>query len=439
MAKEEKPLEYEPRIQDTKGLAQRLNLSYLRLRNNFRDRRLKITMLAPIVACAGILPFFFKGTDKFYANGPVSRAHAVFEKDCNVCHTQAFAKVSDNSCKTCHDGPIHQANVSGEARCGACHVEHRGKIRLADMDDQNCTRCHSNLNQHGRNVQIKAVRITDFRPSRHPDFLAPSKIDQRPIKLNHAAHMPARPKTILGKKLPMKCSGCHATDVKSAKGDLLAVTFEQNCRSCHQRELEFDVYQLLGDQAPPAPHTKDPASIHAFILRRYQDLYNANPAIIQKPLGRDFQAAPNQAAWLDTVVSKSEQYLFQNKCIYCHYYEEVAGAYPVVKKVNAIRGRYVASKAQGEDWFQTQSGRGTAEFSHRAHRAVTCVSCHVKAVNSSKTEDVLIPVMQSCLPCHGSTGTSQDRCVQCHLYHDKTRELDRDRRPVEQLVGQVRP
>jgi hypothetical protein len=134
------------------------------------------------------------------------------------------------------------------------------------------------------------------------------------------------------------------------------------------------------------------------------------------------------------VVSKSEQYLFQNKCIYCHQYETAAGVYPVVKKVNWIRGRYVASKPQGEDWFQAQNGRSTAEFSHRSHRAVACISCHVKAVQSAKTDDVLVPDMQSCLPCHGRTGTPQDRCAECHLYHDKTRELDRDRRPVDQLV-----
>jgi hypothetical protein len=42
------------------------------------------------------------------------------------------------------------------------------------------------------------------------------------------------------------------------------------------------------------------------------------------------------------------------------------------------------------------------------------------------------------LPCHGGTGTTQDNCAQCHLYHDKKQELDRDRRPIEELLGRLR-
>jgi hypothetical protein len=52
---------------------------------------------------------------------------------------------------------------------------------------------------------------------------------------------------------------------------------------------------------------------------------------------------------------------------------------------------------------------------------------------------VLVPGMQPCLSCHGSTGTAQDHCVQCHLYHDKSRELDKDRRPIERLTGWLEP
>jgi hypothetical protein len=45
--------------------------------------------------------------------------------------------------------------------------------------------------------------------------------------------------------------------------------------------------------------------------------------------------------------------------------------------------------------------------------------------------------MESCLPCHGSSGTSLDNCAQCHLYHDKTKEMDRDRRSIEELLSEA--
>jgi hypothetical protein len=231
----------------------------------------------------------------------------------------------------------------------------------------------------------------------------------------------------------MQCSDCHDTDRESATGDLMAVDFERHCRSCHKNELQFDVYQLLGAEAPPAPHTKDAESIRRFIRDSYEKLLAADPAVARRPLGRELEPPPNAAAWLAEVVKQSETFLFQRgKCQYCHKYEGMQGEFPVVRKVNPIRGRYVEGEPEGERWLVR------ARFSHRAHRAVECVSCHRSARSSEKTEDVLVARLESCLPCHSGTGTAQDLCAQCHLYHDKTRERDRDRRPIEQLAARMR-
>jgi len=77
--------------------------------------------------------------------------------------------------------------------------------------------------------------VTGFREGRHPEFSAAGQPDTRPLRLNHAAHMPAQPKTIRSMKLPMKCGDCHTTDLTSATGEFEPVTFERHCRSCHQR------------------------------------------------------------------------------------------------------------------------------------------------------------------------------------------------------------
>ncbi len=41
------------------------------------------------------------------------------------------------------------------------------------------------------------------------------------------------------------------------------------------------------------------------------------------------------------------------------------------------------------------------------------------------------------MACHGNSGTSLDYCSQCHSYHDKSVENDKDRRPLEDLVGRA--
>jgi hypothetical protein len=99
-------------------------------------------------------------------------------------------------------------------------------------------------------------------------------------------------------------------------------------------------------------------------------------------------------------------------------------------RVHRVAGRYSADNPNGEPWL----ARG--EFSHRAHRAVQCESCHTAARASTKTEDVLIPVMKDCVPCHGGAQTQLERCSRCHLYHNRTLEQEH-RRPVEKLVGEL--
>ena len=395
--------------------------------------------MLPAVAAVLSIPFLIGvgKTQRVFENGPVSQPHAMFENKCNVCHVRSFTTVSKQACLACHDGPSHPAKnidtakLISEPVCITCHVEHRGG-KLAEVSDKNCTGCHASLSSHGTGVRLKDVSITAFRSGKHPDFPDPGRTDSRPLRLNHAIHMPSKEKTIRGIKLPMKCGDCHATSLTSPKGDLEPVTFERNCRSCHKRELEF-LLPELSVNAPPAPHTKDPLTIRKFILDTYQELAATNPSLTSIPLDRDFTPEPNVQAWVAKAARKSEQYLFENKCKYCHEYEGTNGEFPVIRKVNQIRGRYVEGRPEGEPWLM----RG--EFSHRAHRAVECVSCHTAARNSTKTSDVLIPAMKGCTPCHGASGTNIDRCYQCHLYHNKTNERDRDRRPVEQLIGRVLP
>ena len=189
--------------------------------------------------------------------------------------------------------------------------------------------------------------------------------------------------------------------------------------------MQFDVFGVLGPDAPPSPHTKDAEAIRQIVRKAYSDLLASDPGVVSRPLGNDLAAQPSAAQWLETATKTSLDYLFERKCTYCHQTE----SYAVVKKVTPILGRF----PDAGPWFQ----RG--EFSHRAHRPVACDSCHNAARASSKTEDVLIPTMKTCLPCHGESRAGLDRCSECHQYHNRSLEKERERRPTEQLIGQSEP
>jgi predicted CXXCH cytochrome family protein len=438
MSKEHKPVPYEGRIRDTKGVAQRLDLDYFRRPDRFRDLKRKLMWIAPLAAAALAAPFLagLGPAEKVFSNGPVSRAHAIFEKNCSVCHEKAFSSVADASCLKCHDGPSHPAKAVDTAvplrlpRCVSCHVEHqRGKAEtLSSVASANCTSCHGSLEQNAKGVRLKSFAISAFEEGKHPGFPAAGAQDARPLKLNHAAHMPVQAKNIRGMKLPMKCGDCHATRKGSAKGELAPVTFDEHCRACHKRELEF-LLPGLPAEAPAAPHTKDGPVIRQFILETYQNLLNANPSLAARPLDRDMVIEQNAAVWLAKAASMSERYLFERKCTYCHEYDGPPPEFPAVKPVGSVTGLYDPANAEGRPWFE----RG--EFSHRAHRAVDCASCHFQARASTKTSDILIPGLPTCAACHGASGTAIDNCSQCHQYHNKLKELDKDRRPLEQLIG----
>ncbi len=432
MAKEEKPLEYERRILDTKTLAQRLVLAYQQRGHGLRLSRKRLAYGLPLLAALAVAPFLtgIGGGKRAFTNGQISGAHVIFERDCAKCHSTSFAKVKDQDCKVCHDGPRHQANTNAEPRCAECHIEHKGTARLAAVTDANCTRCHSDLSAHGKQIQSKAVRVTHFAPNKHPEFSAHAagSADKRPLRLNHAIHMPAQPKTIRGLKLPMKCIDCHSFEVSGAA---VPVSFDKHCLSCHKGELGFDVYQVLNGEAGIAPHSKDGQNISAFIRDAYSKALDANPGLTQRPLGRNLDGGASRAVWLETAVRDSTSFVFEKKCRYCHEVT-IENGLPVVEKVNRVAGRFVSGKKEGPRWLEH------AEFRHHAHRMVTCVSCHTKSMESQKTSDILVPAMESCLPCHGSSGTSMDNCSQCHYYHDKTLEKERDRKTIEELIGSLR-
>jgi len=431
MAKEDKPIEYQRRLRDTKGVAQRLDLDYLKrpaILGLLRKRLTWALVAAAVLACVPLV-MGVGGSRGAAAAGPLSQAHALYEKRCEVCHTRAFGGVPDQACQQCHDGAAHPAkridtaHAATHIRCAECHTEHRGKQRLSAVADVNCTACHTQISAHAAGAKVP--NVTAFAPGRHPEFGRTSQSDLRPLRLNHAVHMPSVARSFRGVALPMKCADCHVTDRTSATGALLPVTFEQNCTKCHARELEFDVYHLLGPGTGTAPPTKDPKAIHEYIAGSYRQALAANTGLARRPLGTELVPVASAAMWLERVTRDSERYLFDRKCGYCHQ----TAADGVARSVNLVAGRFEEGNPQGTPWLE----RG--EFAHRSHRAVECEDCHTQARASTTTADVLVPGMKSCLPCHGESGTALDRCATCHVYHNRSLE----RAPMAHRGPEARP
>ena len=120
MDKEEKPLEYQRRIRDTKGVAQRLDLDYLKRTNFLLLLRKRATWALLAVAALAMVPLVLglAGSHKALSTGPLSPSHAVFEGRCEVCHAVAFARVRDSACERCHDGAAHPA--CGQSTSAVC-------------------------------------------------------------------------------------------------------------------------------------------------------------------------------------------------------------------------------------------------------------------------------------------------------------------------------
>src|SRR5438034_277455 len=104
MGKEDRPLEYLGRLRDTKGVAQRLDLDYLKRPALLALLRKRLTWVLIAVAAVACVPLVLGvgGSRRMVSSGPLSDAHALFEKRCEVCHTQAFGAVPDKACQQCH-------------------------------------------------------------------------------------------------------------------------------------------------------------------------------------------------------------------------------------------------------------------------------------------------------------------------------------------------
>jgi hypothetical protein len=432
------------RIRTTKNLAQRVDLQYFTQPHPFRSLRVWLSMLIPVVAI-GWFALLRASSQKVYSSGPLSTAHAVLGKRCNVCHVTTLgvfrAKVSDEACSTCHDAPPHHAdNVTFTASCSACHVEHRGSLRLANTENLSCTQCHADLlTRDGSPHYVRKVKDFD---KEHPEFapLRPGATDPGQIKLNHYAHLRPNLEGPTG-SVQMDCQDCHRLkamerswpyDMSQALSQpqpfmagvtadtkhshsldyMLPILYANQCAGCHVRDLQFD------KRFDPAPHDK-PEVVQAFLVQKYSDYFASHPAALSEAIAPErilpgkmklpLPVPHNRQEWMNQQIMLADVLLFGKGCKLCHAISEGDGSLPVV-----------ATSSVPTRWFLR------AEFNHESHRLLTCVACHDRTPESRQTPDILLPGIASCRTCHRDSGSRHDaastRCSECHSYHDWSKE-----------------
>src|ERR1700690_1435309 len=122
------------RTRTTKKLAKRIDLRYFAHPHPFRSWRFWLSLAIPLIALGWFITQRAQGGQRVYSSGQLSRAHAVFTRQCTLCHVAkagAFtAHVTEKASLTSPDAPAHQAKQTFPPECAPCHVEHKGAMLL---------------------------------------------------------------------------------------------------------------------------------------------------------------------------------------------------------------------------------------------------------------------------------------------------------------------
>jgi len=443
------------RIRTTKERARRIDLMYFARPHWLRQWRFWLSCAIPLLALGWLFTMHAQGGQRAFSSGPLSRSHAVFTRQCELCHLRQagyFQSVADKACLSCHDAPPHQASQAFTPACSSCHVEHKGALLLTTTADVVCTPCHADL--HSSNANLQIARAIGRFDGDHPEFSASREgvRDIGGIKLNHSLHM----QSLLGlnhTRVQLACDDCHrgaggdreswpyagvqsragsaapdAATVRLSHGTayMAPPRFVENCAGCHL--LDFDK-RFAQEQVP---HDK-PEIVHAFLEKRFSEYIAAHPGEIHEAIRFDRQiperlavvrVARDAREWVGFRVEETEDLLWRKTCKECHTLLGGTGALPEIAKSN-ITTRWMPH----------------AEFSHDSHRMMTCESCHTKATSSHETADILLPGIKTCRGCHRAQGPAKEfaegRCFECHEYHNwKNEQRVKGKYDLRQLRGE---
>jgi predicted CXXCH cytochrome family protein len=458
-------------------------LDYFRMPNRLASWKRWLSAVALVASLAwGASGFVSRSQERvLYAPGPVAGVHAAWEDTCLACH-EPFKPIKEHTaaawlgmgsgggdakCKLCHDGPDHHENQKPDdvAWCATCHAEHRGRdTPLTRVADALCISCHADLQAHARKAAHAENSITRFDRD-HPEFrvIARKEADPGKLKFNHKLHLTpgmgdvkfriadiadsadqarylkrqAAGSADLTDLVRLDCGACHQQSsgdfgiarerfprlpasallsVGAAGATMLPIVYENQCQACHPLTIERTRPGRAGPIA--VPHRLRPDELRRYLEGVYtQELLAENLALFQREmparqvpgkLPAEDKAQVGQQLRAKIETAERDLYLGKKNCGECHHYENDG---------NQVAPRRIVPTAVPESWF------AHARFDHTAHRALQCTECHGQAIESTKSEDVLLPGIASCRDCHaprsGAQGGIRFDCAECHRYHQE--------------------
>jgi hypothetical protein len=420
----------------------------------------------------------FKNKRVIYSKGPLSSAHAFIAKQCELCHSDIvngerkvglMQAASDGACLACHEAPVHhsQGKQPSPPSCSSCHMEHQGLVRLTHVQDQTCVTCHQNLDQWISDAKVeprvepKAARYIHEFNRDHPEFAAVTRRNKTVpgIVFHHAKHVGPTLETLKHQMVTLTCAECHrpvasANDAPWKYGQdglastasaptagqqlhpdagrefMTMPTYEKNCAGCH--DLLFDPRFAESVPHPRSNSREELLKVDSFVRQNFQSYVDRYPDAIRLPdppapgipERRTLPLSANSQEWVAQRVFRAERFLWgESRCMKCHQLDLPAqpaeGAAPVAPGVLPV--------VQPSGFKPRQMPFSV--FSHEAHTAVNCVSCHggMPSVQDKPSAlrrdvpDVSLPGIKSCQTCHNGdpvhAGKAENSCFLCHQYH----------------------
>jgi hypothetical protein len=300
----------------------------------FRRNKVLLSVALPAIAAVLITAYAVRRDQRLYNSGPVSTAHAMFGAQCEKCHVPGaaaaglapanafFLSVPDKACQECHDGPKHHENQAFTPGCSSCHFEHKGRERLVELTDRQCTQCHAGLSTNDGTTRF-VPKIANFKEGHgHPEFAVGAVLGKEPrtIRLksasppvdatetcvNHDKHVNKsfpddfgirdektkkdRKGVFRGPKgeARLGCTYCHQSDERGAY--MAPVNYATHCADCHR--LLFDNDRFPG---VVAPHEK-PEAVRAFLQAKYKEAPQGErpraPAVKEAPADKPEEDTP---------------------------------------------------------------------------------------------------------------------------------------------------
>jgi hypothetical protein len=386
---------------------------------------------------------------------------------------------SNQRCEACHAGPAHHPNQTPDLACASCHRDHRGRdASLVHLADSDCTQCHRDLAAHRREgatgLEYKSD-IPRFAKGDHPEFriLRDKRRDPGSLKFNHKRHMTAgleasftlakipnaKDRARYGKPgddktlVQLDCASCHQLDSRDLQAGrdrprepsagpvlpsrsegayMLPVSYEKHCQACHPLTVE----RTNGDDPKTGLvsvwHRLQPDKVHEFLesyytgqaLKGNHKPFKKDPP--RRPLPGQLLTEEEKQALLGIPekIKQAERQLYVGKktCGECHTYDlGKAGTIDEALRKKGAPDCRIKPPEVLDVWFKH------ARFSHLAHRAVDCKSCHPQADPknpraSTDSGDVMLPGIDNCVQCHApktaSGGGARFDCTECHRYHN---------------------